>query len=96
LSFSGGILQLSDISLNFGNVKAKFFNVGSEFGIADTPIEIVIHYFHKFKDLILGNCETHSLEHVVELIDLDVVVFVVVNLLKDLLEGEASLFEYLH
>lgn len=74
--------------------ETKFFEVFAHFRIRNSPIEVFIHLTHKLKHLLLSDCESHALKHVVELVDFDVVVFVVIDLIKNLLKSKASLFKH--
>ena len=65
--------------------KPKFFEVFPHFCIGNPPVEVFVHLAHQFKNLLLSYCEPHALEHVVELVDFDVVIFVVVDLIENLL-----------
>lgn len=53
--------------------------------VADPAIKVVIQGLHQLKDLLLLNREAHTLQHIVELINLDVVITIVVDLLEYLL-----------
>jgi hypothetical protein len=64
--------------------------------VANPPVKVLVHGAQQLEHLLLVNRETHPLKHVVELIDLNVIVLVIVNFLEDLLQCEASLFEDLN
>jgi hypothetical protein len=75
--------------------ESKFFEVFTHFSVRDSSVKVLIHLTHQLKHLLLGNRESHSLKHIVELVYFDVVVLVIVYLVKHLLKGEASLLQYL-
>lgn len=64
--------------------------------ITDASVKVIVHGLHQLENLLLCNGETHPLKHVLELIHLDVVVIVLVDLIKDCLQGETSLLEHFH
>lgn len=80
-------------TFEFLMTETKFFEVFAHFRIRNSPIEVFIHLTHKLKHLLLSDCESHALKHVVELVDFDVVVFIVIDLIKNLLKSKASLFK---
>lgn len=61
--------------------------------VADPAIKVVVEGLHQLEDLLLLNREAHALQHIVELINLDVVITIVVDLLEYLLQGHASLLQ---
>jgi len=65
----------------------------SHFSIRDSSIKILIHLTHKLEDLFLGDVESHSFKHIVELVNLDVIIFVIVDLIKNLLQSQTALFQ---
>ena len=81
-------------TFEFLMTETKFFEVFAHFRIRNSSIEVFIHLAHKLKHLLLSDCESHALKHVVELVDFDVVVFVVIDLIKNLLKSKASLFKH--
>jgi hypothetical protein len=65
----------------------------AHFSIRNSSIEVFVHLAHQLEHLLLRDCESHALEHVVELVDFDVVVFVIVDLVKNLLQSKAPLLQ---
>ncbi len=81
----------------FIDLEAKFIlEVLLHLVITDASIKVIVHRLHQLENLLLCNGETHPLKHVLELIHFDVVVLVLVDLIKDCLQGETSLLEHFH
>jgi len=81
-------------TFEFLMIETKFFEVFPHFRIRNSPIEVFIHLTHKLKNLLLSDCEPHAFKHVVELVDFDIVVFVAIDLIKNLLKSKTSLFKH--
>ncbi len=75
------------------NIETKSLKVLSHFSIWNPSIKILIHLTHQLEDLLLSDVESHSFEHIVELVHLNVIIFVVVNLIKHLLKSKTALFK---
>jgi len=59
--------------------------------IGDSTIKVFIHLSHQLEDLLLSDRESHTLKHVVELVYFDVVILIIIDLVKDLLQSQTSL-----
>lgn len=81
------------VTVKLQSTEAQCCKVVFQFFIGNSAVKVIIHCLHEFKHLLLANSEAHPLQHVVELINFDVVVFVVIDFLEYLLQGHTSLLQ---
>jgi hypothetical protein len=60
---------------------------------ADSSIKVVIHLLHQLEDLLLGDYKAHTFKSLMELVNLDELIFVNINLIKHLFKCETLLLQ---
>lgn len=77
------------------DIEAERLHVVVHFGVGDAAVEVVVHLAHQLVDLALCDGETHLLEQIMELLNLDEVVLVTIYLIKDLAQSQSTLVNHL-
>jgi len=68
----------------------------AQFVVGNFAIEVFIKGHHQLIHLFLGDCEAHSLKHIMELVDFNEAILVFINLVEAISESQTSLNKNFH
>ncbi len=70
--------------------------MGFQFSVAQFAVKVLIHAHHQISNFFNSDCEAKTFEHVMELFNLNEVVFVIIDLIEHLLQCQSFLLQNFH